>query len=197
MKRDKFDDISISEAPPPGYFRLALGQPEPPLPYKGLLNPIQIAHSYDGDEGWPYKLWPYNNESVTDIIIGPFIHQTEDLDWLMEEAYRVLVPGGIFTVTATYYTHLNYFSNIRNITPITDDTFGYYCKKWCKEKKIDKLTRCNFDFELTYFYTEEWVLKSDQLKNFARKHYWNVVESVKIVLKKQENINILDILLFL
>lgn len=165
------EDASLAESAPEGYYKLALATTEPPLHYTSLLEV----------ETFP---WPFPSGSVLDIKLGTYACQLRYLDKVMEEAYRVLVPNGRIQIRAPYYTSLCYFGNIRNITPITEDTFGYYSKKWCEAKHADHIHKCDFKpIGMKFFYTEEWILRADAAKDWARRHYWNVIEAVECMME--------------
>lgn len=124
--------------------------------------------------------------SVCKIHIGEDICSLPfPLTKFMEQSYNGLVPGGELLIMAPYYTSSAYHSNSDNHIAITDNTFGPYCKRWCDAHKTNlAIPHVNFEPEAcAYFYTEDWLLLSDKAKDWARLHYWNVVERTRVVLR--------------
>lgn len=179
------DGVGVDEVidPPAGYYKLNLCAGSQQIPGHKNMNPVagpgtDYIHPI---EKYP---WPFDSGSVVAINIGAYICQLIDLDDFMQECWRVLVNTGSLHVVAPYYTSMDYFRNTRNIMPITDDTFGFYCARWLKANKIEKKLTCDFEpSKRLFYYTDDWELKGDHAREWARKHCWNAVMSMEIDLK--------------
>jgi hypothetical protein len=168
--------------PPPGYFKLSVATGSERVPGFTNMNPAagpnsDIVHPVDE---YP---WPFEDATVIEVRIGPYICQLGNLDLFMGECWRVLVNGGALHVMAPYYTSQTYFRNPRNILPIADDTFSFYNVRWLKANGVERIMPCDFEFgKRAFFYTEQWELIGDQAREYARVHYFNVVETVEMIM---------------
>lgn len=125
------------------------------------------------------------DSSVLEIYSSHFIEHVEDLVNFMSEVHRVLVPGGLATFYAPYYSSIRAWQDPTHRREISENTFLYFSKKWME---LNKLTHYNinvdFDTMSTKFlYGQEWRTKSDEAKEWARRHYFNVVDDIEIVMK--------------
>jgi hypothetical protein len=177
-----FEGAEAVVEPPKGYYKINICGGAEVTPGFRNMNPVKVNET---DVVWSVENlpWPFDDGTVMELNIGPYICQIPNLDQFMDEAYRVLVPNGKLTVLSPYYTSIAYWRNIRNITPITEDTFGFYCVGWLKARKVMKKVTCDFEpVGNTFFYSEDYALYADQTKEFARKHYWNVCEAMQATL---------------
>lgn len=125
------------------------------------------------------------DSSVFEIHCSHFIEHVVDLVAFMAEIHRILIPGGIITFYAPYYTSIRAWQDPTHRREISENTFLYFSKKWME---LNKLTHYNinvdFDTMSTKFlYGQEWRTKSDEAKEWARRHYFNVVDDIEIVMK--------------
>ena len=142
-------------------------------------------------EGWTNYLeihndnWPVSHNFVGEMEIGPAICQFGFyLGRIMTNAWNSLKDGGIFRISAPYYTSSLYTRNPKNILPITEDTFGFYSVPWCYANKEALQGKCDFDIlSVVFDYEGDYQDKSEAAKSYARRHYNNVVKGIKIVLK--------------
>jgi len=181
-REDKaLDFAEESIEPPPGYFKLNLYSGDQ---LKGFtnMNPTQLSNEDKVHSPLDYP-WPFEDNSVLAINIGSNICQILDLESFVCECWRVLVSGGIFHIKAPYYTSMQYVANLRNIIPICDNTFSYFVRPWCKKEGIVYEPQCDFDIvQRLFFYDEDWLLVGDQAREYAKKHYNNVITVMEIKL---------------
>lgn len=180
-EEDVDNDIELNYEPPPGFYKLHLYSTKKMRGYTNM-NPRRIS---EDDIVHPIETypWPFADNSVMSIVIGPEICQLFNLGDFIHECYRVLVHDGYFVCQAPYYKHTNYYANGRNINPITEDTFGYYSIPWMEANGVAGSINCDFEpVNVTFFYNDEWELRAENAKEFARRHYWNVVEVIRVTL---------------
>ena len=133
--------------------------------------------------------WPFVVEnSVFEIFCSHYVEHTKDLIGFMKECYRILMPQCTVTIVAPYCASIRAFQDPTHVRMITENTFNYFNREWMKSISIehyDSIDNCNFSMEsLRYYFNPEWVNRGDEAREFARKHYFNVVMDIEFVLRK-------------
>ena len=113
----------------------------------------------------------FKDQSVYEIFCNNFIQKgmRSYLDIFMDECYRILVPHGRMQIIAPYYTYLK---AQKYPLPITEETFNDYTDKF-----LIRNTR--------YYFNPEWETRSTQAQDWARQHYFNVVQAIEFILEKK------------
>ena len=138
--------------------------------------------------------WPFKDNSVYEFFCSHFVEhipiQLKDgsygMNKFMEEIWRCLIPGGIIHIIAPYYTSIRAWQDPTHCRGITELTFTYYNKDIVTSMGVGHyMANCNFaPVSKTYALNPEWESKSDEAREFARKHYYNVVADISFVLRK-------------
>lgn len=138
--------------------------------------------------------WPFEDNSVYEFFCSHFVEhipiQLKDgsygMNRFMEEVWRCLIPGGIIHIVAPYYTSVRAWQDPTHCRGITELTFSYYNKDVVASMGVGHyMAKCNFaSVSKTYALNPEWESKSDEAREFARKHYYNVVADIAFVLRK-------------
>ncbi|MCO6431009.1 MAG: class I SAM-dependent methyltransferase [Deltaproteobacteria bacterium] len=135
--------------------------------------------------------WPFESESVEEILASHFVEHVPDLIKFMNEAYRITKPGGQVKIIVPYYTSIRCWQDPTHVRAISQDSFLYFNKKW---REANKLTHypitADFDFEITYLLEKSWREKAKDPESraeieYAIKHYWNVVDDMLAVLTRR------------
>lgn len=130
--------------------------------------------------------WPWENESVEEIHCSHYVEHVPDLLKFMDEAARILIPGGKMTVIAPYYTSMRATQDPTHVRSISEATFLYFNKGWRDQNLLAHYTvTCDFDFSYSYVMTPEWAARNQEARDFAIRHYWNVVNDIQVVLTKK------------
>jgi len=131
--------------------------------------------------------WPIESESAEEIICNHYIEHTSDLMKFMNEVCRILKPGGKIKIIAPYYTSIRCWQDPTHKRAISDATFFYFNKGW---RDVNKLNHypidCDFDFVYGYDINVEWANRSEEARNFAIAHYWNVINDIHVTMTKKE-----------
>ena len=115
-----------------------------------------------------------------------YIEHVQDLMKFMDEVYRVLKKGATAMFVAPYYSSMRSMQDPTHIRPISEATFLYYNKKWREDNKLDHYPiHCDFDFTYGYVLAPEWVNRSQESRDFAIKHYNNVITDIQVVVTKR------------
>lgn len=131
--------------------------------------------------------WPIESNSAEDIICSHYVEHTSDLIKFMDEVYRILKPGGKIKIIAPYYTSIRCWQDPTHKRAISEATFLYFNKGWRDANKLDHYGILS-DFDYTYGYdiNQAWANRSEEARNFAIMHYWNVINDIHLVLTKRE-----------
>ena len=130
--------------------------------------------------------WDIESESVEEIICSHYVEHTSDLIKFMDEVYRILKPGGRIKVIAPYYNSMRCWQDPTHKRAISEATFLYFNKQWRETNKLDHYgIQSDFDFVYGYDITAEWANRSEEARNFAIKHYTNVINDIHVTLTKK------------
>lgn len=130
--------------------------------------------------------WPFESGSIGELRASHYIEHVRDIKTFMEEAWRVMAKNAIFEIQAPYYTSMRAFQDFTHVREISEATFLYFSRKWMKANKLEHYAG-NYDFEIAstgFIWEDEWKAKSDLAREFARKHYTNVIRDILVTLRK-------------
>lgn len=140
--------------------------------------------------------WPFENESVYEFNCEHFVEhipiQFADgsfgLHRFMEEVWRCLMPSGTIKIVAPYFTSIRAWQDPTHTRAITELTFNYFNKEKAKAMNVEHYSaNCNFDVvSLVYGLLPEYEGRSEEAKDWARRHYFNVVADIFFILRKAE-----------
>lgn len=131
--------------------------------------------------------WPFEDNSVYEIYCSHYVEHVRDLMRFMNECYRILKPLSVMTIVCPYWANVRAWQDPTHVRCINEKTFYYFDKKWLELIKMDHYVM-NCDFEVvavTSLVSDEWRGKSDEAIRWAMKHYINVVDDLRIVLRKR------------
>jgi SAM-dependent methyltransferase len=132
--------------------------------------------------------WPFATGSVGEVVCSHYIEHVEDIVAFFEELYRILAPGGTAVLTAPYYATIRAVQDPTHKRAISERLLMYFNKKNRTEMGLDHYPiTCDFDYSYSYvFYPgNPWVTKSQEARDFAIRHYINVVEDIQMTLTRR------------
>ena len=130
--------------------------------------------------------WPWASDSVGEVHCSHYIEHIPDLIGFMNELGRVLVPGGKATLIAPYYSSMRAWQDPTHVRAISEASFQYYNKGWRVAQRLDHMPiTCDFDFSYAYVITGPWVTRAQEARDFAIRHYINVVDDLIVTLTKR------------
>jgi len=131
--------------------------------------------------------WPIKSNSVDEVHCSHFIEHHPDLCLFWSELYRIMKPGGTATIIAPYGKNNRAWQDPTHCRAIVEESFFYLDKNFRKMNKLDHYL-ADVDFEFTVVYVgidPMWQNRSEEARNFAIKHHWNVVADLQATLKKR------------
>jgi len=127
---------------------------------------------------------PFDDSSVTEVKMHHSLEHVKGYLQFIEELYRVCTKDALWHITVPYVTssHMN-MVNPYHHTHFNEFSFDFFNPKKLRgsahEMNSAKLNVVSFD--LTYFPESRHLTKEE--KEFARRHYWNVVSQVHFKIK--------------
>jgi hypothetical protein len=105
-----------------------------------------------------------------------------------DEAFRVLKPGGTFTLVVASATSLRGFADPRARRQLVQETFLFLSAEWRRVQKIPDADSCACDFGVssTPFVDPEHNAKCPEVQAARFAHFWNVCLGFQVVLKSHK-----------
>ena len=132
--------------------------------------------------------WPWPDESVEALRASHYVEHVVDLVAFMNEAHRVLVPGGSFEIIHPYQHSDRAWQDPTHVRALNMRSWDYYNAAELRElgHDYDAITA---DFEVT---EREAIISPDLagqypdgVPDFMIFHCVNVINDVRVVLKKR------------
>jgi predicted SAM-dependent methyltransferase len=136
--------------------------------------------------------WPFKDSSVEELHASHFFeHVPAKLrPKFMDEAYRVLVPEGKFTVITPYYTSVRATQDFTHEwPPLSQNSYLYFNKGWRDQNKLTHGhydMKCDFDFVYGFIINAAWVARNDEARGFAMQNYVNSVDDLQVTLTSRK-----------
>lgn len=139
--------------------------------------------------------WPFADNSVYEMRSSHFVehiphdlhngNRKDGLIQFMEEAFRVLMPHGTFQIIAPYYTSIRAWQDPTHVRAITDITWTYFNKEHMELMGLNHYTGdANFEtISRQHILDEEYIHRSEEARQWAMRHNWNVVKDLAVVLR--------------
>lgn len=129
--------------------------------------------------------WPFEDSSVDEIHMSHFVEHVPDLCKFMNEIYRICKNEAIITSITPYYTSIRAWQDPTHVRAISEVTYYYFSKEWREVQKLDHYP-VEGDFEVVNIsasFNSPWDMKSEEAREFARVHYFNVISDITAILK--------------
>lgn len=138
---------------------------------------------------------PLLDNSVEHLYSSHTFEHFVNFDFVMSEVWRVCKHEALIELKTPYLTNTVSLSNPFHKTHLTEYTFLFYGDQRIKLPKeiggyglqhgtANEQTPVRFRQEkVEYIYNPPWHAKSDKEKDFARRHYLNVVRDIHFILR--------------
>ena len=123
--------------------------------------------------------------SIDEIFCSHYVEHVLDLQCFANELYRIMKPNGKITFIAPYYSSIRAMQDPTHKNFISEATFLYWNRDWMQINGLSHYEiNCNFAIlSRKFVYSQEWILKSEVAKEYARQHYINVVSDIEVILQ--------------
>lgn len=149
---------------------------------------VDIAPGPEVDFVWDLEKFPwepFEDNSVEEVYCSHYIEHTSDLISFMNEIWRICIPDAKVTFIAPYYTSIRAWQDPTHKRAISENTFLYFNQDWLKANKLDHYPiKSNFKIEnIMVFFNPPWDKKSEEARQFAAQHYFNVISDILVELR--------------
>lgn len=136
--------------------------------------------------------WPWKDQSVSEIVVNYFLSYLDGPERIkfIDECYRILKVDGKVVIKEPHWNTVRAIGDpLFKWPPIGETTFLVFNKGWRKTNEQEHYPVVS-DFDFTYGHSipSDIVLKNDDYKMFAIRHYSNAVIDILITLTKRGSI---------
>lgn len=177
-------------------------QPAQTFYQQGLINEQQLASAkvigvdnqkVEGvDKVWDLTVFPYpfKDKSVDAIYTSHFLEHLDGPTRIkfFNEMYRIMKDGAKMMHIHPYYKSSRAVQDPTHaFPPICEESYLYWDKNWREANRLGHyLGDCDFAFEMYYTFQDAiWQTKNEEQRNFAIKHYFNVVADLIVKMTKR------------
>jgi len=133
--------------------------------------------------------WPWEDESVDEIHCSHFIEHFDSVDraHIVNEAYRVLKPGGKMTLIAPHcFSERAYGDPSHKWPPVSSFWFFYLNKEWRDREAphTNKFYKCNFRVTWGYSLNPGLEARNQETQSFAVTWYVNSIMDIHATMTK-------------
>ena len=156
----------------------------------GWVN-IDISKDVQPDVVWDLLLFPWGfaDCEVEEIYCSHFVeHIGDELIDFMDEAYRVLKPGGIFKIRCPYYTSIRAVQDPTHKRFISEAMWQYFSAEGRKRMNLEHYPiKSDFDIEeIRFHFPEEMKDLADDERQYLLQHAWNTAADIEVLLRKHD-----------
>jgi len=150
---------------------------------------VDIAESVDPDLVIDLLKFPWPFPEVEEIFCSHFVeHIGDELIPFMDEAYRVLKPGGLFRIRCPYYTSIRAVQDPTHKRFISEAMFQYFSLEGRKALGVDHYPiKANFDIEeMRFHFPEGMAVLPEEDRKYLLQHAWNTAADIEVLLRKHD-----------
>lgn len=149
---------------------------------------VDIAPGEGVDFVWDLEKFPwepFKDYSCDEIYVSHYAEHVGDLMKFMDEVWRICEDGAKVTIVGPYYSSIRAWQDPTHKRVLSEATWMYFNKDWRTANKLDHYPiRSNFEIKnIAIFFNPPWDKKSEEARQFASQHYWNVVSDILVELK--------------
>lgn len=148
------------------------------LPFEGIDHQLNA-----GTE----KL-PFENDSVDEIYTSHFVEHLEAMErvHLINEAYRVLKPGGKMTIIVPHWGSCRAYGDLTHKFPPVSEFWFYYLKEeWRKENAPhNNFYTCNFEVTWGFNIRPDLQARATEHIQYALANYKEAAQDIVATLTK-------------
>jgi ubiquinone/menaquinone biosynthesis C-methylase UbiE len=132
--------------------------------------------------------WPIGDNEIEGMIVCRYFDEVPDVVGFMAEIHRICKPESKIQFMSYYYASIHSYTNPMSVRHINEFTFTYFNNE---NRKANALPEYPFDFKLErlgYKWRGPWEKKSEEAREYAKEHYWNVIDEILVELEVIKNI---------
>ncbi len=145
---------------------------------------------------WYLEIWegtniprPIVSGTIEEIFCSHFVeHIGDELIPFMDEAWRVLKPGGLFRIRCPYYTSIRAVQDPTHKRFISEAMFQYFSLDGRKALGVDHYPiKADFDIEeMRFHFPEGMAVLPEEDRKYLLQHAWNTAADIEVLLRKHD-----------
>jgi len=121
---------------------------------------------------------PLKTDCVDAVHASHLLEHIQNLTGLMEEIYRVCRTGALVHIEVPYFTSRGAFRDPTHVHFISEETFQYFEPPTAYGMKTNfKILKVEYQYRTFFRYFPRFLQK------IFRRHLWNVVDNMKVILR--------------
>lgn len=168
----------------PGWYNVDISEQVHPDSVMDLLKfPWRREGAID-DFGFAFM-----DASVEEIFCSHFLeHIGDELIPFMDEAWRVLKPGGLFRIRCPYYTSIRAVQDPTHKRFISEAMFQYFSAKGREALGVSHYPiKADFDIEeMRFHFPEAMQFIPEEERKYLLTHAWNTAADIEVLLRKHD-----------
>lgn len=135
--------------------------------------------------------YPFKDNSVDVVHTSHFLEHLDGPQRIQffNEMYRIMKTGGKMMHAHPYYKSSRAVQDpTHKFPPICEESYFYWNKDWREMNKLGHyLGDCDFHVDHIHYTYQDgvWATKNEELRNFAIKHYFNVIADMFVRMIKK------------
>lgn len=138
-------------------------------------------------EKYPWS--QFEDDSIEEIYASHYVEHVSDLFKFMDEVWRICIDGAKVTFLFPYYTSIRAWQDPTHKRALSEATWMYFNREWRTMNKLDHYpVKCHLETtNAIVFFNPPWDKKSEEARQFAQQHYFNVISDMVVELKVVKN----------
>lgn len=128
------------------------------------------------------------DDSIDELHTSHFVEHVADLIAFMNEAYRVLRPGGLMVIRHPYQFSLDAWQDPTHVRALNEVTWNYFGRQWRIDNKLEHYLGITTDFDYLEALpapTEEYENATPEGFQRAMRKFVNVCRELRVTLRKR------------
>lgn len=135
------------------------------------------------------KHWPFQDSSVETCIVFNLLEHIPDTVQMMEELWRVTMPGGVVHIQVPYYNSAGAFQDPTHVRFFTERTFDYFTVDGTTElSHYNYYSHARFEIEKLDFHQRPLLKKLPRRIQVFLGHHLATIQALDVVLRPVKNL---------
>ena len=128
--------------------------------------------------------WPFKDSSVQSCIVFNLLEHLPDTIQMMEELWRVTIPGGVVHIQVPYYNSAGAFQDPTHVSFFTERTFDYFTADGTTElSHYNYYSHARFEIEKLDFHQRPLLKRLPKRVQVFLGHHLATIQALDVVLR--------------
>jgi hypothetical protein len=113
-------------------------------------------------------------------------YRKDGLILFFEELCRIMKKGATAKIICPYESSIRCWQDPTHVRAMNEASLMYFNEKWIEQNNLSHMDiTCDIDYSFGYDYLPDWTVKVQDQKDFAARHYRNIIADIHYVLTKR------------